>query len=134
MDTDAAIVAQYRDGLGPTGKTVYSWEGQGTRALVSYRVLRGLPRLSVGQAFSLQELRLRVVQDHLMYGGYIVMRDGWRARVWVVAYRVLAPLRWVNVRLILTAELWGLGRWESTQIVTWRNVYIVDWIARRLGR
>lgn len=104
-------------------------------------ILEGAPPLYVGRnligeqddarPFTLGPHRLYPIdKDHLRYA--------------VIAVPINGPLWWLPVlrywcesvgqRLLATAHVWGLADWPMGEAQTWRSVYLLRWLAERLGR
>ena len=136
-DTDASIIGTpHFNACGDWEYNEYEWQG-GNVALLSYfTVRRGQSEdLRRGQATTLGALRLRVVSGRLDYAdGVLVMRDGWKARVWAHVYPLARWLGVVRSRLIWTAGVWGLADVRPGAILRWRDIHIVKRLTEAFGR
>ncbi len=95
------------------GYETYQWVGpRNAPVVVSYDIdTRHLP------------WPLRKIDECLEWNGdYYVRTDV--AFWWVTAAlaRMKRPLQWVYVRLIITAEIWGVGRTAPGEFISWRNL------------
>lgn len=82
-----------------------------------------------GSVFYLGSLRLRIVDVGQEIGVYVSL-DGWRARLYSLAYHALDLVNLVYHRLILTAWVWGLADIEPGTVPEWRDLHIVKWVKR----
>lgn len=87
--------------------------------------------LEAGEIVTLGPYRLRVIGWSWQAFGPVVMCDGLRARLWAVCWPVAYRLRWIKTRLVLTADLWGLGRTPEACEARWTDVYAVAWWVRK---
>jgi hypothetical protein len=78
--------------------------------------MRGIPLRLVGGSE-----RVLFVSDAALY----VRADGYRIFAWRLSdalARIRRPLRWVNIRLILTLYVWGMADVRPGEIISWRCV------------
>jgi hypothetical protein len=89
----------------------------------------------VGNVFRLGDLRLRIVSVEFETNSIVVQQEGYRAAIWQRWNRVINATRWLRVRIVMTAWVWGLARhndWART--IQWSDIYAVDWLARLFER
>lgn len=136
---DARIVAtEHRDYSGGLEQLTYRWEG-GEVVCISYCLCSKLgfdaKNRGPGDVFSIGPYRLRVVwTDPVPPYAVFAVRDGlgaWRRSVW---YAISSRLESVYRRLIITAAVWGLAEYNAATIPTWRDLYVVKLVARRVFR
>jgi hypothetical protein len=79
-----------------------------------------------GQVVTLGPYRLRLITgEDWNYMAVYAMHDGWKARAYALWYRAAKPLRRTYHRLILTAAVWGLARFQQYVEPSWRDLHIV---------
>lgn len=135
MHADARILEHIvRNAVG-VERIEFSWEG-GERVEVSYRLMqhKSVYITRRGNLLTIGPYRLRIIEGDPCRATYLCMRDGWKAHLWWGAYRASHILETIYRRLIITAAVWGLGRYVDNAFPTWRDVYMLDWLARKLGR
>ncbi len=121
-------VGQIAGALGPEGFT-YTWvQGQTRDAFINPHLLRATDcrldewEVRPGTILTLGGLRLRVVRNDYPCGYIIVERDGWRAALRAYGEIARRPADRVYRRLIVTAAVWGLARYNPGMVPTWRDL------------
>lgn len=80
---------------------------------------------AVGDVHNLGPFRVRVVESHLV-GFCLVTRDGFKSYLMQDALALLWTWTWIKTRIILTACVWGLGRWPDGAHPSWRDIYLIN--------
>ena len=125
------IITDVRNACGQLVERSYEWAG-GPTAMVNWWMLQKLSRRKAlprpGERFRLGPLHLLCHEKVFIYNAVIVEMAGpiARLRFWLRRITRLAEL--VYVRLILTAEVWGLATCDSGRIPSWRDLYVVKWL------
>jgi len=129
--TGEIIATEHRGHGGSLERIEWEWRG-GDLAYLSYT--RPLVRSAQinDDIIVLGPFRLRIIKHEWPF--CIVARDGFKARLLYRMYRCVRYTEVVYRRLILTAAVWGLARYDRDCIPTWRNVYALDRIARWFER
>lgn len=107
----------------------YEWCG-GDRAFISAKYLEGIPPWEEGGPWILEGsvvrlglfLRLRVIQYKPWRNGYIVMRDGWKSRVFFRWHKWGWRVELFYHRLILAAAVFNLAYCPPGEIPSWRQL------------
>lgn len=132
------VVTEHWDYSGGLERLTYQWEG-GDVVCISYCFYSALglyPKdCRLGNVFSVGPYRLRVIwADPFSPYEVLAVRDSPRAWRRIVGYVVSSRLESVYRRLIITAAVWTLAEYNATTVPTWRDLYVVKWVARRFSR
>ena len=127
------IVNEHRDFRGGLERLSYQWVG-GNVICISYDLAVKLGVDSrvckPGDVFCVGPYRLRIVwRDPVPPYTVMAMRVGWVAWGRIIFYAVIKRIEKVYRRLILTAAVWGLAEYDDAVVPTWRDLYMVKWMA-----
>lgn len=133
-EATAQIQIERTNGPLDTVRHEYAWlpmfgsEEAGEIVRVGYPVADIDEDCRIGDIVTLGPYRLRVIApyDYVSMAAY-AMRDGWKARAYGLWYRAAGPLRRTYQRLIVTAAVWGLARFQLHVEPSWCDLHIVRW-------
>jgi hypothetical protein len=89
------------------------------------------------QTITVGPYRLKfVLRENLFFdNGLIYIRQDYPLwRLVVMSYRARKPIRIFYKRLIYTAAIWGLAKIEEGQVISWRNIYILNNAAKTIEK
>lgn len=103
----------------------WSWEGNRVIAWAADEALYfsgTTERVENGMVVHVGPYRVRVIDREPSRKAYLVAREGWRARLYYVTYRLAHSLDGAYRRIILTLHVWGLADFDYNHVPTWRDI------------
>jgi len=113
----------------------YGWQG-GDVTILNWYHAREEPGLrhrdfpAAGETFWLGPFKLRVLDSDFCSLEVWVRRDGWLSWGLAKLYIVGRHLERVYRKLVITAAVWGLARYDGYTVPTWRDVYLLERVAK----
>lgn len=116
-----------------------SYEWHGPENGVAWVDVWDLPptyrRLNPGDTFSIGGLKVRILEYHPEMDRYYVVRDkGTVTALQYQAFRLLWRLDHIYRKAVLTAAVWGLATYKPHTVPHWRDVYLLDRLAKWWSR
>jgi hypothetical protein len=132
------IYAFFEDDLCNRDVEVADWQDCLIR--LEYHIDDDIPaNAKCGDVITIDDYRLRLVEFNPPWNDPIyVMADGWKALLYWRWRQTTYIARWINVRLIVTARVWGLAKADGpVNVVTpsWSELRVLQRLnQRRRGR
>lgn len=127
------IITEHRNPLGHIERYDYRWEGGNTAAISNSLLFKRMRtedyiRLCSGAVFTLGPFQLRILEDDPFRDITYVARDGWRTTLRYYFHRATRSLDLIYRRLIISAAVWGLARYDRAAIPSWRDLDLTRWL------
>lgn len=131
--TGEIVATEYRDFKGGLERVEWEWQG-GDLAYFSRKwIHQGIAQIS-RDIINVGPFRLRIITQCWEWPGWIVAKDGLKARLIYRIYRCVRHTEIVYRRMILTAAVWHLAEYHQVIAPSWRDIYALDKMARWLGK
>lgn len=135
MIPDANIIeTQHTDFRGGTERIEYEWRGGSIVDITDRYLYRAgiYGSLSIGSVVNIGPFRLIVLDYDQPRRAYTFCRTGFKGTVKYSVYRLTKHFDFIYRRLVITAAVWGLAKYEDYSVPTWRDVYFLAWLAKRI--
>jgi hypothetical protein len=113
----------------PNDEILWIWEG-GEVLEMTMELLRTCPYVAMDKdVISFGPYYLRVIEENFWKDTITTILDSPKAPVIVWLYKVGQRIDRIYRRSVRLAHRWGLAECKEGELITWRNVHVLRWLA-----